>query len=70
MKKKILFYGNCQLGVLSKMLEIHTPQFNEQYEVLKASNYDLAHIWVEEAGVVAHLCICLELDMDMLLTKQ
>jgi len=53
MKKKIMFYGNCQLGVLSRMLEIHTPQFNENYEILKAADYDLATIWIEEVGVVA-----------------
>jgi hypothetical protein len=53
MKKKIMFYGNCQLGVLSRMLETHTPQFNEQYEILKAADYDLATIWIKEVGVVA-----------------
>ncbi len=53
MKKKIMFYGNCQLGVLSRMLEIHTPKFNEQYEILKAADYNLATIWIKEVGVVA-----------------
>jgi hypothetical protein len=53
MKKKIMFYGNCQLGVLSKMLEINTPRFNEQYEILKAADYDLATIWNKESGVVS-----------------
>lgn len=52
-KKKVLFYGNCQLSVLSKMLQSQNPKFNEQYEVLKASDYKLPHIWFQEVGTVA-----------------
>lgn len=53
MKKKVLFYGNCQLAVLSRMLQLQNPKFNEEYEVLKASDYKLADTWIEEVGTVA-----------------
>ena len=51
--KKILFYGNCQLAVLSKMLESQSPKFNEKYKILKAPLYNLAHVWKPEIGIVA-----------------
>jgi hypothetical protein len=52
-KKKVLFYGNCQLAVLSKMLQLQNPKFNEEYDVLKASDYNLAPIYETSIGTVA-----------------
>ena len=54
MKKKILFYGNCQSAILSNMLQTNTQKFNEKYEVLKALDYDLPYIWIPEVGTVAN----------------
>lgn len=53
MKKKIVFYGNCQLSVLSNTLCDQSPQFNESYEILRASDYNLRSIWKEPKSVVA-----------------
>jgi len=52
-KLKIVFYGNCQLAVLSRMFQMQTINFNDKYEVLKASDYNLASIWNDDIGVVA-----------------
>ena len=42
MKKKIVFYGNCQFGGLSFAFENH-PLLTPHFEVLKASDYNLPY---------------------------
>lgn len=65
MKKKILFYGNCQLAMLSNVLQTNTQKFNEKYEVLKALDYDLPYIWIPEIGTVANWKINLGTGKDI-----
>jgi hypothetical protein len=50
--QKIVFYGNCQLAVLSHILSTKTLNFDKRFEILKASDYDLDTIWREDAGTV------------------
>jgi len=52
-KQKILFYGNCQLAVLSNLFQSQNTEFKETYEVLKAEDYKLETIWEGETGTVA-----------------
>lgn len=53
MKQKIVFYGNFQLAVLGRALTNQNAQFNESYEVLKASDYDLMSVWPKWPNFVA-----------------
>ena len=53
-KKKVLLYGNCQLTALGRMLQLQTPKFNEEYEILNALNYNLPSVWRPEIGTVAN----------------
>jgi len=41
-KSKILFYGNCQIGAISKIFSTH-PQLKAQFTVLDARDYNLAN---------------------------
>lgn len=42
--KKILFYGNCQLGALSK----HIRNSSDEYQILNCQDYGLKQFWVDE----------------------
>jgi hypothetical protein len=52
-KQKILFYGNCQLSILSNLFQSQNIKFKETYEVLKAQDYKLETIWQAGIGTVA-----------------
>lgn len=41
---KILFYGNCQLGALSK----HIRNYSGSYEILSCKNYGLEKFWADD----------------------
>jgi len=42
--KKILFYGNCQLGALSK----HIRNSSDEYQILNCEDYGLKKFWADE----------------------
>jgi len=42
--KKILFYGNCQLGALSK----HIRNSLDEYQILNCEDYGLQKFWADE----------------------
>lgn len=46
--KKILFYGNCQLGALSK----HIRNSSDEYQILNCEDYGLKKFWTDK-GVFA-----------------
>ena len=46
MKKKIVYYGNMQLAVIGRALA-QDLKFNESYEAIKASDYNLNSTWKE-----------------------
>lgn len=41
---RILFYGNCQLGALSK----HIRHNSNEYQILSCNDYGLEKLWVDE----------------------
>lgn len=42
--KKILFYGNCQIGALSK----HIRNYSDDYQILNCKDYGLKQFWLDE----------------------
>jgi hypothetical protein len=48
MKKKILFYGNCQLGPIALYFRKH---FSDKYEISNCENIGLVPFWKKESGV-------------------
>ena len=50
--QKIVFYGNCQLAVLSHILAAHVENFNSHFETLNAKDYSLSTIWRDDVGTV------------------
>lgn len=44
-KKKILFYGNCHLGVISKYFK---DNLSEYFEVQKCTDYGLKQFWIDD----------------------
>lgn len=42
--KKLLFYGNCQLGALSK----HIRANSKEYQILSCKDYGLQQFWADE----------------------
>ena len=51
-KQKILFYGNCQLSVLSNLFQSQNAKFKETYEVLKEEDYKLEIVWRAGIGAI------------------
>lgn len=49
--KRILFYGNCQLGSLSK----HIRDSSDKYQILNCTDYGLEKFWADE-GLFATWC--------------